>query len=70
MQNYARSDRVRIDYPAYTVVGVGAGFALTRGKLVHTFRTNLSNFLDEKLLAKIDHVNADRSLSAGWRVAF
>lgn len=70
VQNYARSDRVRIDYPAYTVVGVGAGFTLPRGKVVHTFSANISNLLDENLLAKIDHVNAGRSLSVGWRVAF
>ncbi|MBC8011600.1 MAG: TonB-dependent receptor, partial [Burkholderiales bacterium] len=70
VQNYARADRIRIDYPAYTVVGAGAGFTLPRGKIVHTFSANISNLLDENLLAKIDRLNAERSLSVGWRVAF
>lgn len=70
VQNYARPDRVRIDYPAYTLVGLNAGFAWPAGKTRHSVSVSISNLLDEDLLAKTSRVGAERSLTTSWRVAF
>lgn len=70
VQNYARADRVRIDHPAYTLVGLNAGFAWPAGKARHSVSVSISNLLDEDLLAKTSRVGAERSLTTGWRVAF
>lgn len=70
VQNYARPDRVRIDYPAYTLVGLRAGFGWPAGKAIHSVSVSISNLLDEDMLTKTSRVGAERSLATGWRVAF
>ena len=70
VQNYARADRVRIDYPAYTLVGLRAGFAWPAGKTRHSVSLSIANLLDEDMLAKTSRVGAERSLTTGWNVTF
>ncbi len=72
VQNYTRPDRPYLEYPAFTVVGLNAGYTwpLGLGKATQTVSLSVSNALDADLLAKVARVGAGRSLTAGWRVAF
>jgi len=70
VQNYARSDRERLDYPAYTVAGLSASRTWKAGTLTHTVSASVNNLFDTDLLARVARVGAERGLSLGWRIGF
>lgn len=70
VQNYARSDRERLDYPAYTVAGMDTSYTWKAGAVTHTVSASVGNLFNTDLLEKIARVGAERSLTVGWRVTF
>ena len=70
VQTYARSDRERLDYPAYTVAGLSASRTWKTGAVTHTVSASVNNLFDLDLLARVARVGAERGLSLGWRIGF
>ena len=70
VQTYARSDRERLDTPAYTVAGLSAARTWKSGTVTHTLSASVNNLFDTDLLARIARVGAERGLSLGWRIGF
>ena len=70
VQDYARSDRLRLESSDYTLASIGADYTWRAGKVTHTINTGIQNLFDTDLLARAYRVGAGRSLAAGWRVAF
>lgn len=70
VQNYARSGRLELDSPAYTIANLDTGYTWRAGKVTHTVSAGVNNLFDTDLLAKAYRVGAERSLTVGWRVAF
>jgi iron complex outermembrane receptor protein len=70
VQTYSRSDRERLDYPAYTVAGLSASRTWKAGTLTHTVSASINNLFETDLLARVARVGAERGLSLGWRIGF
>ena len=70
VQEYARNNRRRLDYPAYNTLGTNASYTWKASTVTHTLSVSISNTLDADLLAKIARVGAERSLSVSWRSSF
>ena len=70
VQTYERADRVQVEYPDYRVVSLRAAYTWKAGAVTHTASISVANALDTDLLAKVARVGAERSLTAGWRVAW
>lgn len=70
VQDYARSDRLRLESSDYTLASIGADYTWRAGKVTHTINSGIQNLLDSDLLTRAYRVGAGRSLAASWRVAF
>ena len=70
VQNYARSDRERLDYPAYTIAGLNTSYTWKAGAVTHSVSASIGNLFNTDLLDKIARIGAERSLTLGWHVTF
>lgn len=67
---YPSNSRARVDYDAYSVVAVNAGYNWVRRKVRHAVTLNLRNAAGVDLLAAAGRIGGDRALDASYTVRF
>lgn len=70
VQDYARTNRLQLENPAYKIVGINASYTWKSGSVTHTVSFSVSNALDTDLLKKTARVGAERGFALTWKTSF
>lgn len=70
VSTYGNATRAYLEFPAYGLVSVNAGYRWKTGKYGHAVGTNLRNALDRDLLAQVARAHAGREIAASYGLSW
>ncbi len=67
---YEDKQRLRLEYPAYRLVGIGANYSLRRGKVAHNFGAAVRNAFDYDFVGRQARLGAGREFVTSYRLTY